>query len=62
MIDRRVFPRVYALAEQMWNQGERMPFADFYTTVKAQYHRLEILGIQVGPALSDEVPVGYNWE
>jgi N-acetyl-beta-hexosaminidase len=62
LIDQRVFPRVYALAEQMWSRGERMPFADFYETVRAQYRRLELLGIRVGPALKEEVPPGYSWE
>jgi hexosaminidase len=62
MIDQRVFPRVYALAQQMWSQSERRPFADFYKKVKAQYRRLEFLGIRVGPALREEVPLGYRWE
>jgi hexosaminidase len=62
MIDQRVFPRIYSLAEQMWHKGERLTFEKFYERIKANYPRLEILGINYGPAKADEVPDGYKWE
>ena len=36
MIDRRLFPRILALAEQMWYQGERLDFTRFHQN-KYQY-------------------------
>ena len=62
MIDRRVFPRIYALIEQMWNSGERKPFDDFYSDVKRKYKLLEVLGIDYGPAMTSETSVDYKWD
>ncbi len=61
MINRRVFPRIYSLSEQMWHKGERLSFEKFYEKVKLNYKRLEILNINYGPALAEEVPDDYNW-
>jgi len=61
MIDRRVFPRLFSLSEQMWSKGESLEFDEFYTKVKAKYVLLKELGIDFGPALEEDVPVGYNW-
>ena len=33
MIDRRLFPRILALAEQMWYQGERLDFTRFHQNI-----------------------------
>jgi N-acetyl-beta-hexosaminidase len=62
MIDQRVFPRVYALSEQMWSKAERMSFEDFYEKVQTQIRRMVILGISAGPALRELVPGDYSWE
>lgn len=62
MIDQRVFPRIYSLAEQMWHQGERLPFDAFYEKIKRTYPRLKILGIEYGPGMGHEVPEGYKWD
>ncbi len=62
MVDQRVFPRVYSLAEQMWNKGKRLPFDQFYQKVKNKYPLLKLMGIDYGPALKEEVPEGYEWE
>jgi N-acetyl-beta-hexosaminidase len=55
MLEGRIYPRVYALTEQMWYVGERLPFDDFYKKVKAQYPRLKAMGIDIGPAFANEI-------
>ena len=62
LVDRRVFPRIFALVEQMWSTGERLPFNEFYDKVKKKYPLLTALGIDYGPALLEEVPVDYKWD
>ncbi|HPN35460.1 MAG TPA: beta-N-acetylhexosaminidase [bacterium] len=62
MIDQRVFPRIYSLADQMWRRGARRPFDVFYEILKSTYPRLKILGVDYGPAMAEEVPPGYQWE
>ena len=62
MIDRRVFPRIYSQAEQMWSKGERLPFDKFYNVVKSKYPLLEMLGITYGPGLREEVREDYKWD
>lgn len=62
MIDRRVFPRIFSLSEQMWSKSERLPFEEFYEKVKKKYSLLKLLGIDYGPALKEEIPKGYQWD
>ncbi|WP_242204253.1 beta-N-acetylhexosaminidase [Aestuariivivens insulae] len=62
MIDQRVFPRLFSLAEQMWHKGARLDFETFYGKVKQKYPLLTALGIDYGPALLEEVPIDYKWE
>lgn len=62
MIDQRVFPRIYVLAEQMWNNNPLKPFDQFYDEVKSKYPLLKMLGIDYGPALKNEVPGNYRWD
>lgn len=62
MIDRRVFPRIFALSEQMWSCSERLPFEQFYDKVQEKYPLLNSLGIDYGPALKEEVPANYQWD
>jgi N-acetyl-beta-hexosaminidase len=44
-LDRRIFPRAFALAEQMWSTGERFPFDEFKRRVYAKRPLLEQQGI-----------------
>jgi len=62
MIDQRVFPRIYSLAEQMWHIGERLPYNEFYSRIQANYPTLKILDINYGPASAEKVPADYRWE
>lgn len=61
MNDRRIFPRVYALAEQMWSTGERPTFEAFYNKVKSKYPYLKQIGVDYGPAMKNETPKEYRW-
>ncbi len=62
MIDRRVFPRIYSSAEQMWSTADRLSFSEFYKKIKAKYPLLKMLGVEYGPALREEVVPGFQWE
>ncbi len=62
MTDKRVFPRAFATAEQMWHRGKRLTFDTFYIRVKSKYPLLKTMGIDYGPALKSEVPENYNWD
>jgi N-acetyl-beta-hexosaminidase len=62
MIDQRVFPRIFALSEQMWHKGGLMPFASFYKIVQDKKSGFEKLGYEFGPGLRSEVPDGYKWD
>ncbi|QQL44770.1 beta-N-acetylhexosaminidase [Sulfuriroseicoccus oceanibius] len=53
MVFQRLYPRVYAIAEIAWHGGEKEPFESFHSKVKAQYPRLELRGIQYGPAMKE---------
>jgi N-acetyl-beta-hexosaminidase len=44
-LDRRIFPRAFALAEQMWSTAERLPFDEFRQRVYAKQAILEKQGI-----------------
>ena len=61
MIDRRVFPRIFSLSEQMWCKGERLQFEGFYQKVQEKYPLLKLLDIDYGPALKKDIPEGYQW-
>ncbi|MDL2256219.1 beta-N-acetylhexosaminidase [Parabacteroides sp. OttesenSCG-928-K15] len=63
MIDKRLFPRVFAVAQQMWYSGEKeISFEDFYAFIKKKQFWFEAKGYEFGPALKQEVPEDYNWE
>ena len=51
MIDRRLFPRILALAEQMWHQGEVLDFTRFYQNILQREQWFGANGIRFGPAL-----------
>jgi len=62
MIDQRVFPRIFSMAQQMWYKQKPLDFEEFYTQVKSKYQLLDILEVDYGPALIEEVPLGYSWD
>lgn len=62
MIDRRLFPRILGLAQQMWYQGPPVAFEDFYDGVMRRQAWFERLGYGFGPALREETPRDYNWD
>lgn len=62
MIDQRVFPRIFALAEQMWHTGERLSYNDFYLKVKLKYPLIKKMGIDYGPSVVSEMPDNYKWD
>jgi N-acetyl-beta-hexosaminidase len=62
MIDRRVFPRIFAIAEQMWSTSERKPFQDFHEILKSKYPMLEQLNIDFGPAMKEDITKEFKWD
>lgn len=62
MVDRRVFPRLFALVEQMWSV-RRPAFPEFYRALN-EYHypRLRRMNVGIGPALREETPMEYRWD
>lgn len=62
MIDRRLFPRILALAEQMWHQEEAPDFSLFYKNILQRKTWFEQVGFEFGPALKEEVEKDYKWD
>lgn len=62
MIDQRLFPRILALAEQMWHKGNSLSFERFLGRVNAKKAWFEKKGYTFGPALKEEVDSCYKWE
>ena len=62
MIDRRLFPRILALAEQMWYQGKAIEFDQFYTNIQHKKEWFEQLGFSFGPASKEEAGFNYKWD
>lgn len=62
MIDRRLFPRIFALSEQMWNCNEPDSFEVFYQRVKDKKDWFEAQGYIFGPGLKSEIPADYSWD
>lgn len=62
MIDRRVFPQIFAIAHQAWSGDSGQSFADFYKEVSAMKPIFESLGLEFGPGPRSEVPADYSWE
>ncbi|MCC8170258.1 MAG: beta-N-acetylhexosaminidase [Parabacteroides sp.] len=54
MLDGRLFPRILALAEQMWHPGELKHFDAFYNDVQQKKNWFEKQGFVYGPALKNE--------
>lgn len=55
MLDRRLFPRILAIAEQMWHRGEYRTFEVFYQKVRQKQAWFEKLGFAFGPGLKSEI-------
>ena len=62
MIDRRLFPRILALSEQMWHEGEALDFDQFYRNILHRKAWFEEAGFEFGPALKEEVTKDYKWD
>lgn len=62
MIDRRLFPRIFALCEQMWRRAPLEAFDDFLKRIPRLRPHFEALGYDFGPGLNSEVPPGYRWD
>ena len=62
MIDRRVFPRILALAEQMWHSGNPENFDEFYGKVLSKQLWFEQQGYSFGPALKEDAGTNYKWD
>ncbi len=62
MIDRRLFPRILALAEQMWHQGEVLDFTRFYQNILQREQWFGQMGFEFGPALKSGVKEDYKWD
>lgn len=52
MIDQRLFPRILAIAEQMWHRGGLPDFKTFYQDVRQKRAWLEEQGYSFGPAFT----------
>ena len=62
MIDRRLFPRILAIAEQMWSRSEPESFEQFYQKVKDKKEWFEKQGYMFGPGLKSEVTDDFSWD
>lgn len=54
MIDERLFPRILALAEQMWHYGELASFENFYQRVNIMESWFAGAGFMYGCAFKEE--------
>ena len=54
MIDERLFPRILALAEQMWHCGELLPFEEFYERIETKKTWLEAQGFTFGQSFKNK--------
>ena len=58
MIDSRLFPRILALAEQMWHAEPVLSFKEFYKRVGQKEQWFNQAGYQYGPALRKQLNHG----
>lgn len=49
MLDERLFPRIFALAEQMWHKGKLLPFDQFYRLIQEKEEWFGKQGYSYGP-------------
>ena len=62
MIDKRLLPRIFAIAQQMWYKEQPLPFDKFYAQLKELKPLFEALKYEFGPGLREEVPANYSWD
>lgn len=62
MIDQRLFPRILALAEQMWYSGTLAPMDVFHNRILRKKEWFEQKGFEFGPAFAKEIDKDYSWE
>ena len=48
-IDKKVFPRLFAMSEVLWTLNSQKSFLDFYDRVRTHFKILEFLGIECSP-------------
>lgn len=60
MIDQRVFPRILALAEQMWYNQALSPLDIFYERILQKKAWFELRGYIFGPAFRKEIDDNYQ--
>lgn len=48
-LDRRLYPRLLAMAERLWSSSDRREFDEFRRRVRHLYPRLDRMGIRPGP-------------
>lgn len=62
LINRRLFPRILALSEQMWHDGQLADFNSFKNAVDRKKEWFEKQGFDFGPALREETSDSYKWD
>lgn len=62
MIDRRLFPRLLVLCEQMWRSTPLEPFDVFCKRVDGLRPFFESRGFEFGPGLRRETAADYKWD
>ncbi len=62
MIDRRLFPRIFIIANQMWYTGNEQSFEMMKNKIEKLKPWFENKGYEFGPGLKSEVPEGYKWD
>ena len=58
-IDSKVFPRILAMSEVLWNYPTNRNYDAFYDRVQNHYKRLDQLGVEYG---LETIPVHFNSE
>ncbi len=49
-VDSKVFPRLLAMCEVLWSDPEGRDYGEFHDRLRHHYERLDILGVDYGPA------------
>lgn len=60
MMDQRLFPRIIALAEQMWHNGRLADFDTFLTNIMQKKNWFEKQGYIFGPAMVEDNTADHN--
>lgn len=62
MIDQRLLPRIFVLAQQMWGAYGEMSFNEFRDKIARIRPIFESKGYEFGPGVRSEVPADYRWD